>query len=185
MFLSRFLLIINLISLLLLCDRFSSAKAKSSTDIVVKSKKESLAYRVPIDPQHFYWPWELKILESDAAGNVFPFKDDNGQSGQQKWTIIHTYNDTFKIRNKQTHLCLESDLNGKVFTRTCARDSHSQKWEFKRGSKRDALKHYEWYWIRNEASKQLLDHDVTSVFTKNQEINDVNDSQKWHLYLSE
>ena len=178
-----FMLEFNLIFLLLVNDRFSFIETKSSTDIVIKSKKDTSVYRIPIDPQHFYWPWELKILESDESGNVFPMYDDNGQSGRQKWRIIHLYNDTFTIRNRHTHLCLESDSSGKVFTRQCVRGSSPQKWEFIRGNKWDALKYYEWYWIRNEASKQMLNHDDVSIFTNNKESNDVNDSQKWHFYL--
>ena len=169
---------------LLLCA-FGCTYAKSSTDFMIKSKKESLAYRIPIDPQHFYWPWKLKILESDAMGNVYPYNDDNGQSGKQKWIIIWKYNDTFAIQNRQTHLCLENDLSGKVFTNACMRGGaqKAQKWEFLRGGKWDGLKHLEWYWIRNELTNQLLDHDELSVFTRGQESNDVDDSQKWHLYL--
>ena len=166
---------------LLLCA-FCYTFAKSSTDFMIKSKKESLAYRIPIDPQHFYWPWKLKILESDAMGNVYPYNDDNGQSGKQKWIVIWKYNDTFAIQNRQTQLCLENDLSGKVFTNACMRGG-AQKWEFLRGGKWDGLKHLEWYWIRNELTNQLLDHDELSVFTRGQESNDVDDSQKWHLYL--
>ena len=154
----------------------SLVTAKSSTDTILRSKAVAL-YRIPLDPRYFHWPWHLKLLASDFNGTVYQDYDDIS-SLSQKWRLISRFDNVFYIKNRATDLCLVANQDGIVITTPC-KDEDFQKWELIHGRDWSYGRYFEWYWIKNLATKQLLDQNEKIIFTRKP--NNGN-SQKWHLY---